>query len=503
MSHTSAHDLIDQVLDPGTFKSWDTPPHYGSISQDYEDALARARAKSGVDEAVVTGEGEVYGHRVAFVLSEFNFLGGSIGAATARRIIDGIHKATELGLPLLISPSSGGTRMQEGSPAFALMVSITTAVYRHKDAHLPFLVYLRNPTTGGVMASWGSAGHFTFAEPGALLGFLGPRVVELTTGTAMPDGVQSGENLAEKGIIDGVISPRGLRRAVRKIVNVVLSPHNQADPVAPVVDESVIPDSAWSAILSTRRPERPGLKHVLEAIGSDNYIALSGSGDGRKSPAVTVALARLGGRAVVIIGQDRHEQPPHGFAPLGTEALRFARRGIGLAHSLQLPLISIIDTTGAELSQHAEETAMAGSIARTLGELVDVDVPTVSVILGQGCGGGALAMLPSDKVLATSNAWLSPLPPEGASAIIYRDTEHAPQMMDEQKVAAHALLQAGIIDSIIPETTDASDDPEGFISTVLDHISYALWELVNNPRRVGREQRFRHYERLADHLTAE
>lgn len=242
---------------------------------------------------------------------------------------------------------------------------------------------------------------------------------------------------------------------------------------------------------------------MLEAIGSDNYIALSGSGDGRKSPAVTVALARLGGRAVVIIGQDRHEQPPHGFAPLSTEALRFARRGIGLAHSLQLPLISIIDTTGAELSQHAEETAMAGSIARTLGELVDVDVPTVSVILGQGCGGGALAMLPSDKVLATSNAWLSPLPPEGASAIIYRDTEHAPQMMDEQKVAAHALLQAGIIDSIIPETTDASDDPEGFISTVLDHISYALWELVNNPRRVGREQRFRHYERLADHLTAE
>ncbi|WP_034651919.1 carboxyl transferase domain-containing protein [Corynebacterium vitaeruminis] len=504
MTRTSAHDLIDQVLDPGTFISWDTPPHYGDISQDYKDALARAREKSGVDEAVITGEGEVFGHRVAFVLSEFGFLGGSIGAATARRIIDAIHKATELRLPLLISPSSGGTRMQEGSPAFALMVSITTAVYRHKDAHLPFLVYLRNPTTGGVMASWGSAGHFTYAEPGSLLGFLGPRVVELTTGKPIPEGVQSGENLADKGIIDGVISPTGLRKAVQKIVDVVLSPRCDEEPAAidPAAAEAVTPESAWAAIEATRRMDRPGLQNLLAALGPDNVIALSGTGDGRKSPAIAVVIARLGGRPVVIIGQDRHNQPPHTDTEMGTSALRFARRGIMLAHSLQLPLVSIIDTTGAELSQEAEESAMAGSIARTLGELVDVDVPTVSVILGQGCGGGALAMLPADKVLASSNGWLSPLPPEGASAIIYRDTEHAPQMMEEQSVAAHALLKAGIIDEIIPETVDAADAPEAFVDTVLNHITCSLWELENNPRRVGREQRFRHYEKLADHLTA-
>lgn len=233
MTRTSAHDLIQQVLDPNSFVSWDTPPEYGDISAAYRDALARAREKSGVDEAVITGEGTVGGTRVAFVLSEFSFLGGSIGAATARRIIAGIHRATEAGLPLLISPSSGGTRMQEGTPAFALMVSITTAVYRHKDAHLPFLVYLRNPTTGGVMASWGSAGHFTFAEPNALLGFLGPRVVELTTGVPMPDGVQTGENLARHGVIDGVISPSQLRESVLKIIDVLLPSDADGEPTAP------------------------------------------------------------------------------------------------------------------------------------------------------------------------------------------------------------------------------------------------------------------------------
>ena len=493
MTHITAQQLIEEVLDPHTFQSWDETPHYGTISDDYRAAIDRAKTKSGVDEAVITGEGMISGTRVAFVLSEFTFLGGSIGAATARRIITAIHRATAEQLPLLISPSSGGTRMQEGTPAFALMVSITTAVYRHKDAHLPFIVYLRNPTTGGVMASWGSAGHITFAEPGALLGFLGPRVVELTTGKTIPAGVQQGEHLAQHGVIDGVISPKQLRAAVQKLAKVLLTPASRNRPATQQPQQNQSPISAWDAITATRRADRPGLQPLLAALGSDNVIELSGSGDGRISPAVKVALTRIANRPVVIIGQDRHHQPPHAETELGPAALRFARRGI--------PLVSIIDTPGAELSAAAEEQAMAGSIARTLGELVDVDVPTVSVILGQGCGGGALAMLPADKVLAAAHGWLSPLPPEGASAIIYRDTAHAPAMMENQGVSAGALVSSGIIDGIIPETPDASDEPTAFINRVIDHIGQALWELETHPTRVGREQRFRHYEQLTDSLT--
>ncbi len=482
MTRTSAKDLIAQVLDNGQFTSWDTPPDHGDISDSYRAALDKAREKSGVDEAVITGEGTVDGVRVAFILSEFSFLGGSIGAATSRRIIHAIHRATAEQLPLLISPSSGGTRMQEGTPAFAMMISITTAVYRHKDAHLPFLVYLRNPTMGGVMASWGSAGHFTFAEPEALLGFLGPRVVELTTGVPMPDDVQTGENLAEHGVIDGVVSPTQLRAAVVKIMRVLKKASISAEP-RPLAQPG-IPRGAWESIQITREPGRPGVADLVRHLGH-NVVQLSGTGDGRISKATTVALARISGRPVVLIGQDRHH------LPLGPSALRFARRGIALARELQLPIISIIDTPGAELSQQAEEHGLAGSIARTLGELVDAPVPTISVILGQGCGGGALAMLPADRVLAAENAWLSPLPPEGASAIIHRDTSHAPEMMEQQGVSAHAMLASGIIDGLIAETED-------FIGEVLATINNTLSELETNPERaVGREQRFRHYEHLA------
>ncbi len=139
------------------------------------------------------------------VACEFDFLAGSIGVAAAERITAAVERATAERLPLLASPSSGGTRMQEGTVAFLQMVKIAAAVELHKRAHLPYLVYLRHPTTGGVFASWGSLGHVTAAEPGALVGFLGPRVYEHLYGEPFPSGIQTAENLHRHGVIDGVV----------------------------------------------------------------------------------------------------------------------------------------------------------------------------------------------------------------------------------------------------------------------------------------------------------
>src|SRR6187549_2614960 len=193
--------LIDLVLDAGSWQSWDTPPERGEISEAYAAELAAAREKSGVDESVLSGEGLMHGRRVAVVMGEFRFLAGSIGRASADRLIAAIERATREGLPLLAGPVSGGTRMQEGTPAFVQMVRITEAVAAHKAAGLPYLVYLRHPTTGGVMASWGSLGHVTVAETGALVGFLGPRVYEALYGKSFPPDVQTAENLYAHGII--------------------------------------------------------------------------------------------------------------------------------------------------------------------------------------------------------------------------------------------------------------------------------------------------------------
>src|SRR5690606_30101983 len=256
-----ARDLIELVLGD-TFSSWDEPVDLTGIDPDYAAQLAAARERAGTDEAVITGAGTIDGVGVAVIAGEFEFLGGSIGRATARRIVAAVRRATRERLPLLVATCSGGTRMQEGTPAFVEMISISKAIVEHKAAGLPYLVYLRNPTTGGVYASWGSLGHVTVAEPGALIGFLGPRSVEALTGKPFPSGVQRAEHLVAKGVIDGVVASEDLAGVTRRVVR-LLTPHpapaRAADPPPPPPRRTT---STWESVLLTRRPDRPGVREL-------------------------------------------------------------------------------------------------------------------------------------------------------------------------------------------------------------------------------------------------
>ncbi|MGB7359034.1 MAG: carboxyl transferase domain-containing protein, partial [Mycobacterium sp.] len=301
MSRIGALRLRDTLLDEGSFRSWDDPPLDIGAGQDYRRELAAAAAKTGMDESVVTGEGRVFGRRVALVACEFDFLAGSIGVAAAERITAAVMRATAEKLPLLASPSSGGTRMQEGTVAFLQMVKIAAAVELHKQAHLPYLVYLRHPTTGGVFASWGSLGHVTAAEPGALIGFLGPRVYEHLYGEPFPSGVQTAENLQRHGVIDAVVPVEVLRSTLDRTLKVVSDPPGEPPP-AP--EPEPLPDiSAWQSVELSRRPDRPGVGHLLRH-GTTERVLLSGTGQGEAATTL-LALARFGGQPAVVLGQQR------------------------------------------------------------------------------------------------------------------------------------------------------------------------------------------------------
>ena len=468
-----AHDLISLVLDEGSWVSWDSQPAYGEISEAYAADLAAAREKSGVDESVLTGGGSARGRRIAVVAGEFSFLAGSIGQAAATRLVAAVERATAEGLPLIAAPVSGGTRMQEGTPAFVHMIRISAAIAAHKSAGLPYLVYLRNPTTGGVMASWGSLGHVTVAEPGALVGFLGPRVFEALYDKPFPADVQTSENLYRHGIIDGVVGPEEISSILDRTLDILLA---RPDAPTAVLEQPEIPDvDTWDAVLRSRRPERPGVRRLLRYAASE-VIPLNGTGQGEADPGLMIALARFGSAPCVFLGQDRRGQTTD--RPMGPGALREARRGMRLAVELGLPLLTVIDTPGAALSPEAEEGGLAGEIARSLADLVTLEAPSLCLMLGQGNGGGALALLPADRVVAAQHAWLSPLPPEGASAIVHRDTEHAPEMARAQKVRALDLMAVGVVDRIVPELPDAADEAEAFchrLGAVLEHELSALF----------------------------
>ncbi|HET7387472.1 MAG TPA: carboxyl transferase domain-containing protein [Nocardioidaceae bacterium] len=455
----SARELIDLVLDDGSFVSWDSPPQRGTVDEAYADQLARAQERSGVDEAVITGEGRMRGRRVALVACEFGFLAGSIGTAAAARLTEGVERATAERLPLLAAPVSGGTRMQEGTVAFVQMVRISAAIAAHKRAGLPYLVYLRHPTTGGVMASWGSLGHVTVAEPGALLGFLGPRVYEQLYGESFPDDVQTAENLYAHGLIDGVVAHEDLADLLDRALSILQAPRESLRAVPDPPDEPVEDVDAWESIRRSRRGDRPGVRRLLRYAASD-VIPLNGTGEGESDPGLLIALARFGDSPCVFLGQDRRGQTE--AHPLGPGALREARRGMRLAAELHLPLMTVIDTAGAALSVEAEEGGMAGEIARCLADLVSLEAPTLCLLLGEGTGGGALALLPADRVIAAQHGWLAPLPPKGASAIVHRDTRHAAEMARDQGVRSVDLRAAGLVDRIVAELPDAADEPELF-----------------------------------------
>jgi acetyl-CoA carboxylase carboxyl transferase subunit beta len=490
----TVEDLKHQVLDAGTWLPWDASPiDIGPISDSYAKELAQARTRTGMDEAVITGEGRIRGRRVAVVACEFGFLAGSIGVAAAERLVCGIELATREGLPLLAAPASGGTRMQEGTVAFLQMVKITAAVARHKAAGLPYLVYLRHPTTGGVFASWGSLGHVTAAEPGALVGFLGPKVYEALYGEKFPSGVQQSENLFRKGIVDAVVAPEQLATVVSRVLDVMCAPREGLPQIPSLPKEPLADIPAWTSIVASRRPERPGVRQLLRVAATD-VTPLHGTGAGEREPGLFLALARFGSAPCIVLGQDRARQASH--RPLGPAGLREAQRGMRLAADLDLPLVTVVDTAGAALSREAEEGGLAGEIARCLAELVMLPAPTLCLLLGEGAGGGALALLPTDRVLAAQHAWLSPLPPEGASAILHNTTERAAEMAEQQGVRSLDLLRHGIVDRIVAERPDASNEPDAFLARMRQALQDELVRLLQADPTDRVDRRLERYRRL-------
>lgn len=475
MPHLSVHELLSTVFDERT--DWEFPV---------------------TDPAVLAGDARLRGRRVAWVAGDGTHMGGSIGIAGGEFITAALERATAAGLPVVAFPIGGGTRMQEGTPAFLQMVKITGAVVAHKAQDLPYLTYLRHPTMGGVFASWGSLGHVTLAEPDALVGFLGPRVYEALYGEPFPPGVQLSDHLAELGVIDAVCPPEALAGALDRLLTVMMARRDagltsEARAVAPPPPDAVdLPDvPAWESVLRTRREDRPGIRDLLDVAATDVTL-LNGTGDGESHPGSVLALARFGEAPCVVVGQDRDDQA----TPLDAAALREVRRGIRLARELRLPLVSVIDTPGAALSKEAEERGLAPEIARTLSDLITLPTPTVSLLMGQGTGGIALALNPADRVLASQHAWLAPLPPEGASAIMHRTVDRAPDMAAAQGVRSKDLLGAGIVDRVILEPDDPAAEREAFCSGLGRALRDELLRVMAMPRRERRAERARRYRSL-------
>src|SRR3954462_872140 len=490
----SAGERIALVADEGRLEAWDEDvvsddPLAFSDVRPYVERLAEARERTRLSEAVLTGLVRVEGRPLVVIAGEFGFLGGSIGVAAGGRVARAIERAIERRLPVLALPAPGGTRMQEGAPALLQMAKLADAVRRLRQAGLTYIVCLMHPTTGGVLASWGSLAHVTWAEPGALIGFGGPRVIEMLTGAPLPDDVQRAAHLLLHGLLDDLVAPAELRERVSRLLAVTEAPPPQGPPPALAVDE-VAPGDAWASVQHARNPARPSATDLLDAWAADVTPLRGDRAGGGDDRACFAALARVRGIPAVAIAQ-----PRNGAARMGPAGYRKARRAVALAGELGLPVLTIVDTPGAEMSVAAEEGGLSFAIADCLSTLLAARVPTLAVLAGEGGSGGALALLLADRVVCAEHASLEAIAPEGASAILYRSTEHAAELAAAQGGASWDLARFGIVDVVVPEHPSADREPEAFAARLGAVVESELRALIAAPaamRLAARAQRYRH-----------
>ncbi len=492
---------IRRIADDGTWAPWPDPVGLADRIRSataagearYAEELAAARAATGHDEAVVAGALRIGGVRAAILAWEFGFLGGSVGVGTAAQVVEAIQRATREGLPLLALPRSGGTRMQEGTPAFVQMVPIAAALAEHRAQGLPYLVHLCHPTTGGVLATVGASGDLVTAEPGAMVGFLGPRAVAAITGTPPGPGVQTAENLVAHGVLDQTLDWPELRahwttalalwsqaRTRRPRPRPRPQPSSPPTPDGAAAQEGA-PQSAdelWAYVTASRAAHRPDAAEWIAATLTDR-IVLPGTGDGALGSGVQVGLGRLADQPLVFAGTvDRRCGQP-----LTVGGLRTIRRGIALAEHWGLPVLTVVDTLGAQLSDAAEEAGIAGEISRVMLDLVSCPTPTVSLLLGAGTGGAAIALLAVDRIVAVSHAWVAPLPPEGAAAIRRQGEPDPPRVAWEQQIGAHALTRIGFVSRLVRESTPVWGEVAA--DALVDELA-DLGSGYDPERRVGR-----------------
>ena len=498
---------IELLVDPDSFEEFNqhlvsVDPLVFSDRLPYRRRVLEAREQTGLTEAVVTGTARIMGHPVVVAVLDFRFLGGSMGSVVGEKVTLAFERAAEKRIPIITVAASGGARMQEGMLSLVQMAKTAAAAKRAHDSHVPYISILTNPTTGGIYASFANQGDIILAEPKALIGFAGPRVIEQTAGR---DEVRShsAEFLYAHGFIDQVVARPRLRDTVATILRIVSQRgviKRDERPVMPKPGASA--ERAWDIIQIARHPERPTTLDYIRRI-SPQFVELHGDRLYGDDPAIVGGLGEIANRGVVIIGHERgHGDPARRGGQALPEGYRKAMRLMDLAARLRLPVITLVDTPGAYLGEGAEERGIAMALSDSLARMSVLPVPTIAAIIGEGGSGGALALGVADRVLMLERAVYSVIAPEGAAAILFRDASRAPEVAESLKITAADCFRLGVVDGVVPEPEGgAHTDPDYAAALLLHALTDALGELVDvSPEKLVRE-RYRKFRRMGQHNT--
>ena len=476
--HVPAYTRLEMILDENSFEEWDAqmPVSNPMEYRGYPEKLEALKAKTGLNEAVVTGKGRINGSETVIGVCDGRFLMASMGENVGEKITRAVERATEERLPVILFCCSGGARMQEGIISLMQMAKTSAAFKRHSDAGLLYISVLTDPTTGGVTASFAMLGDILLAEPGALIGFAGPRVIEQTIRQRLPKGFQRAEFLLEHGFLDAIVE----RPQMKEVLGNLLDLHREKDEtvrdfqnenqIIQEIEQKQTKRDVWDRVLISRKKDRPVGSDYIQALFTD-FQEFHGDRLYGDDPAVIGGIARFNDQTVTVIAQEKgsstKENIERNFAMPKPEGYRKALRLMKQAEKFHRPVICFVDTPGAFCGIEAEERGQGEAIARNIYEMSSLKVPVLTVIIGEGGSGGALALATSDEVWMLENAVYSILSPEGFASILWKDSTKAKEAAKVMKLTSDCLKTQGIVDKVIPE-------PEDFTRENLYQVTYSL-----------------------------
>ena len=475
-----AYERIRMTVDEDSFEEWEKDMEFVNPLEfrGYEEKVKSLKEKTGLSEAVVTGKASIEGNPAVIAVCDGRFLMASMGQVVGEKITRAVERATKEQLPVIIFACSGGARMQEGIVSLMQMAKTAAALKRHSDAGLLYVSVLTDPTTGGVTASFAMLGDVILAEPKALIGFAGPRVIEQTIGEKLPKGFQRSEFLLEHGFIDRIVE----RKETRTVLGNILQMHHTAQnpviqkPVQTVEKEqqSVQEKDAWERVTISRKNDRPVGQDYIRILFSD-FLEFHGARWYGDDTAIIGGIARFAGIPVTVIaqakGKSTKENVAHHFGMPSPEGYRKALRLMKQAEKFKRPILLFVDTPGAFCGIEAEERGQGEAIARNLFEMSSMKVPILSVVIGEGGSGGALALAVADEVWMLENAIYSVLSPEGFASILWKDSKRASEAAAVMKLTAADLKKLGVIEAVIAE-------PEVYTEETMQSVVFVLQKKI-------------------------
>jgi len=464
----SAKEMIGIIVDEGTFEERDADiaPQNPIGFPNYIKKIEALGEKLDTKEAVVTGCCSVNGVDAMLCVMDSNFIMGSMGSVVGEKITRAFEEATEKCLPMVIFTASGGARMQEGIISLMQMAKVSAAVRCHSDAGLLYISVLTDPTTGGVTASYAMQADIILAEPGALVGFAGRRVIEQTIKQKLPADFQSAEFVQEHGFIDKIVK----RSDMRDTLGSILKMHGQNLATSSSKGKNSEgfdyyrgnPEIKPSeAVEVSRKVTRPTSKEIISHILSD-FIEFHGDRNFRDDGAIVGGVGYLAGRPITVVstqkGHNLEENIAANFGQPHPEGYRKALRLMKQAEKFGRPVLALINTSGAYCAAGAEERGQGEAIAQNLLNMSGLKVPILAVIVGEGGSGGALALALADKVFMFEYSIYSILSPEGFASILWKDSSRAKEAAAVMKLRPVDLLDLQVIESIIPEADGGFDE---------------------------------------------